>query len=496
MKIPKGNFIHFFMPFFVALSLSPTLSLAKSLIVKNANIIDVKAGKILKSRAILINAGKIKKISKEEKVKSNIKVINAKGAFVLPGLIDAHVHLASIPSFRGDHAAQFPKIKKDYLDQVLKSYLYFGFTTLIDLAVVDRQLIDDLKKQKIRPQIFDCDGPLALANGYPMSFLPPKLRFKLFRNFLYDKRQADTIPKKYRPSDHTPKATIKRAKENGAICLKVHHEKGFAGKKLPTPNRSLFRDVVSQAKKFKLPLLVHANSYDSQKFAFENGAKIFVHGMWNWPISKNKKRTMPNNAIKLSEKMARKSVATMPTVQVLAGNQNMFDPNYLKRPEVQKVVPKSYIQWIKSKKGQWFKEILAEELEEIPGDRPHLKYEPIVNRARKAAQILAKSNARILFGSDTPASPTYGNLPGLNGFDELNELENADFSTLKILQAATIENARAFGLEKRIGSIEVGKRADLLLLKKNPLESMKNINSIKHVIVGGKLVKRVSLEAK
>ena len=64
-----------------------------------------------------------------------------------------------------------------------------------------------------------------------------------------------------------------------------------------------------------------------------------------------------------------------------------------------------------------------------------------------------------------------------------------------MLRAATIDNARAFGLAEEIGSVEVGKRADLLLLAGNPLHDIQAFDRIEKVILGGKVIERESLAA-
>jgi len=62
------------------------------------------------------------------------------------------------------------------------------------------------------------------------------------------------------------------------------------------------------------------------------------------------------------------------------------------------------------------------------------------------------------------------------------------------LRAATLENAKALGLSRELGSIEVGKRADLLLLSKNPLETISACDAIDRVFLNGEPIARDSLE--
>jgi imidazolonepropionase-like amidohydrolase len=104
-------------------------------------------------------------------------------------------------------------------------------------------------------------------------------------------------------------------------------------------------------------------------------------------------------------------------------------------------------------------------------------------------------DANFLFGTDTPSAPTYGNLPGLNGYLEMQQLQKAGLSLVQIFKAATINNAREFKLDSQLGTIEPGKIANLVLLKKSPLESVDAYDSIVTVWVQGRPASRGSLAA-
>jgi imidazolonepropionase-like amidohydrolase len=114
---------------------------------------------------------------------------------------------------------------------------------------------------------------------------------------------------------------------------------------------------------------------------------------------------------------------------------------------------------------------------------------------RLVVGYLASKDADFLFGTDTPSAPTYGNLPGLNGYLEMQQLQNAGLSLVQIFKAATISNAREFKIDSQVGTIEPGKIANLILLKKSPLESVDAYNSIVTIWLHGQQVSRESLAA-
>jgi imidazolonepropionase-like amidohydrolase len=112
-----------------------------------------------------------------------------------------------------------------------------------------------------------------------------------------------------------------------------------------------------------------------------------------------------------------------------------------------------------------------------------------------AARYLASHGGRLLFGSDTPSGPTFGNPPGLNGFLELERLAGAGIPLDRLLASATIEAARVFHLQRRYGTIEPGKVANLLLLRANPLETVAAYDAIDLVISRGQVLERARLTA-
>ena len=443
--------------------------------------------------SVLIENGQIVRVERGETAKapSGASVVDGNGQYLIPGLIDSHVHLASVPGTVEPKESQREMVRA-YFDQLPRSYLYYGYTTLVDLVVTEPQVLENFRESPVHPDLYDCGGALPFANGYPMSFAPPATRFKPFPNFIYDPKQADKIPPEYKPEDHTPAADVEKVKKSGAICVKTFFERGFADdKNLPVMSAETMSEIRKAATADGLVLMIHANALEAQKFAEEGNADVIAHGMWHWG-GLDKSQELPDDIKRLLDRIADKRIGYQPTIQVLYGLTAYFDPDYLKMDAISKVVPSGMAEWFQTPEGNWFGREINND--GSPGAAIIKAYEEgPVRRVRTVVAYLAGKNANFLFGTDTPSAPTYGNLPGLNGYLEMKQLQKAGLSLPQIFRAATINNAREFKMDRLVGSIEPGKVANLVLTKKNPLETVDGYDSITMIWLHGKEIPRESL---
>jgi imidazolonepropionase-like amidohydrolase len=117
----------------------------------------------------------------------------------------------------------------------------------------------------------------------------------------------------------------------------------------------------------------------------------------------------------------------------------------------------------------------------------------VIARTHATFRLMLQNRVPLIFGSDTPAGDGFGNPPGLNGRLELQAWADAGAPLALILRAATLDNAIALGLAQDLGSIEPGKRADLLLLTQNPLQTISAYDAIELIFCNGQAIPRESL---
>lgn len=96
-------------------------------------------------------------------------------------------------------------------------------------------------------------------------------------------------------------------------------------------------------------------------------------------------------------------------------------------------------------------------------------------------------------GTDTPIA---WSIPGYSLHSELEMLERAGLTPLEVIGSATVRPAQFFGLEKEMGAVQPGMRADLLLLNDNPLDAISHTRNIATVISRGRVMSRQYLQDK
>lgn len=472
----------------------------EGVLIQNVTLVSAERDGVRAHMDVWVREGVIVEIGKN--LPEAVRTIDGSGKFLTPGLIDGHTHLSEVPGMSEEHEAAFPEIAKAARAQIPRSYLYHGFTTLVDLNA-SAQVIGRWNTELLHPHAYFC-GIAPVFDGYPTQFVPKSIRYKVVPNFLYDDARADEFPEGVDPAEHSPEAVVARIKADGAICVKTHYESGFGGRgNWPVPSVNLVQNLVATAHAQGLPVLLHANSQSAQAFGVAAGVDAFAHGMWTWDDKTwdDRQATVVNDEVKqILDGAIAKGIGMQPTVQVLYGEQDLQDPDYLARPELKSVLPQNLIDWYGTEDGKWWQAIIRRNNPVVKpavdaGRWDELDAAPIA-RVLAVTEYLDTHGGRLLFGSDTPSEPTYANPAGLNGRLEMQSWIKAGVAPETLFRALTLGNAEFFGLEKMLGSLEVGKRADLLLMAKNPLTGVEAYDSIELVVVEGRVVARVDLAAR
>ena len=473
-----------------------TLS-AADVLIENVSIVSPELAAPATNRHVLIRGERIAQISARALAAQGATRVDGRGRYLTPGVMDSHVHVSTPPGLPwGSEDPAITALTEAFVRQQPRSYLYFGVTQVLDLTGIPEG-IDAFQAQPVRPDFFRC-GQVIVLNGYPAALLESSVRHKLAPDYVYEPANASLhpLPAGADPARHTPEAVVDRIAASGARCVKVFIEDGFGDSaEWPIMSAQTLERVRAAAQRRKLPLLAHANAIDMQKIALDARVDVLAHGLWNWNEYR-KSEGMPEPIAAHLKAIHARKIGFQPTLRVLAGTADLFRADTLRDPIYAKVVPPALLAWYASEAGQWFKRDMQGQY----GGAPDMKIQHAqlkVNELNlRTVRYLHTLGHPLLLGSDTPSAPTYGNQPGYDTYREMRLMAQAGVSMRGILEAATINNARQFGLAKDYGSVESGKLANLLLLKGNPLESVRAWSEIDRIVLRGKVIERETLAAK
>jgi hypothetical protein len=232
-----------------------------------------------------------------------------------------------------------------------------------------------------------------------------------------------------------------------------------------------------------------------QQLALAAGVDVIAHGMWNWG-QYNRQQNISKKIAKTLDVIIDRKLGYMPTQRVISGLGEVMLPATANSVEFTPVTPKSLLNWYKTPEAQWFKEELRIGFDGMPDNSiSDIFLYGRVGKGKKVIKYLHDAKHPILLASDFPGSPTSANQPGLTSYQEMQAMVNAGLSPEQVLAAATINNAKQFNIDNDYGTVELGKIANLLILKSNPLNSVKAWNSIETIFLHGKPIARESLIA-
>jgi imidazolonepropionase-like amidohydrolase len=326
---------------------------------------------------------------------------------------------------------------------------------------------------EIRPDVYFC-GAAVIVNH--------QVRHIRFPGFSYAESSAAFASALASTAEDTPEAVIGRIADD-AICVKTMYD-SFAR---IAPSVEELEALVAAAHERDVPVFIHANRRESQALAVAAGVDVIAHGMWR---NQNEAPELDEEARGILAGVVSNRIGYQPTTQVIVGEFDTIDAAYLKRSPLAHVYPARLIEWYAS--VQYKNPVRARN--SYAGAETRLR--GTIRRGAEVTRFLAERDARLLFGSDTPSAQLHTNPPGLNGRLEMDNWIAAGVSEAKLFRAMTIDNARVMRLDHEIGTIEPGKKANLLLVGADPLKNVKAYDAIETVFLNGRTITRETLSAR
>ncbi|WP_422860702.1 amidohydrolase family protein [Flagellimonas sp. S174] len=486
-------------------------------LIENVTVITCDSeGKIFEKKGnVLLDLGVIKTISKTKlEIKGNFQRVNGKDKFLIPGLIDSHVHLNNIPGLDHRERANNPELVQHYFERLPLNFLYYGYTSVIDVDNYAPEVIQSIKKSSLRPNIFTCGAKIQVMDDFEMVIneVPQKSCWRM--PFLYDYYKQGKVPDSINIQEHSASFLVEKIHSECNNCIKVLYEDASSG--LPQtwekPSQQIIQDLVFEARKFQMPVILHAPSFEGQKFALETEVDIIAHAMWNWTPNPEKflDSTLLEAHRELLEEIAKRKIGYQPTFRTLMGELDVLNGNFIDYQPLNQLYSHSFIEYlttysaVKSRNKIIWRLSFLERInpdfvkpirskfssDEALLDSLYISYQTKIS---KVVKLIGEYNGNLLFGTDNGALNLYTHPPGLNGYLEMKHWKSAGIPLNQVFIAATYNNAKEFYLLDKKGTIEVGKEADLLLLNDNPLENIMAYDKIDKVIIKGEVINREAL---
>jgi imidazolonepropionase-like amidohydrolase len=430
-------------------------------VIAHATVINPSTSSVQANRTVVITGDHIISVSDAAKFQSpkNARVIDAAGQYLIPGLWDMHVHSAFGDWFPGGR------------DIILPLFIANGVTGVRDMGG-DAPVLFEWRKQITDGKIV---GPRMVISG-PMldGYLPNgKLRFP--------SSVAITTP-------GSAVAAVDSLKTQGVDFIKVQS----------VISHDAYLAAAAEAHNQGLPIVGHVPDKVRIKEVVEAGQKSIEHlmGIFEGCSTEEDKFIKGEGSLKLllttqneqrcnslTKLLAQNQIWQVPTLAWQRGG-TFLDQRDLKHQPLDKYVP-----------AYWRDVTWRRFTDEM---MPDLLRDPLAMRqeyfTRNLQMVGALHHAGVPFMAGTDTAPGVYIMPGFSLHDELANFVEAGFTPMESLQTATSNPAKFLEMEANFGSVEPGKVADLVLLRANPLEDIRNTQKINVVIAQGRLFDRAALD--
>jgi hypothetical protein len=428
----------------------------------HATVIDVEQGSSVPGMTVVVANGRITALGRDGSVSrpAGARVVDATGKFLIPGLWDMHVHAA------------FPGIDALFLPLLVAN----GITGVREMF----SRLDWVDSARARIRRGDFPGPRMVASGHILDGTPPIWPGSVAVATAEEARRAvDSLAaagadfiKVY--SRLSPEAFFAAAREAKAKGLP------FAGH-VPSLVRAADASDSGQRSIEHLTNVLSACTTIEQSYLVDLASA--VQSPKGWDSAGRISRGLPGALLaayspEACRALARRFVSNgtwmVPTIAVLHSTAYLDDSTLAQDPRLQYIPPGFKQSW--NPKADFRFKMLT------PEDWKNRK--AIYARQLEIITLLHAEGVKFLAGTDLANPYIY---PGFSLHDELASLVAAGFTPAEALRAATIDPARYLGAADSLGSIAIGKRADLVLLGANPLADIRNTTKIAMVVADGRV---------
>ena len=403
-----------------------------SFLITNVNIIPMNQDTILVDKMVHIKDGIIQKVADRIEI-NGIETLDAKNKYLTPGLIDMHVHV--------------------WDRYELGLYLSNGVTAVRNLwgMPMHLRIKEDVNNDEIISPIFFTTGPKLTGP-----------------EFIGDDNLQLTSP-------NEAKEKVISYKKRGYDFIKTYY--GLT--------EDIFDAVVEQAIISDMDIVAHPSQKVPYSYHFNPQIKSIEHAedIIQQPLNYNLSDTLKLKEV-INDFSKSKHTCFSPTLTVYNNiYQMLIDDNILESEQLQFINPLIKKVDSKAQFDRWYNTKLRDSsIVKAIKDQHNLHI--------KIIKELHKEGVTLICGTDAGIGVT---IPGSSIHQELAFYKEAGLSNYEVLKTATINTSKTHSIMNNMGTIEVGKIANLLLVDNNPLLDLSALQNPTTVFIKGRKLNKDSL---
>lgn len=424
------------------LLISPvTLAGQSALLIENVTLIDGTGRPAVPNAWVLVEGDRIAAVATREiDAPSRTERIDGTGRFLIPGLMDTHIHLS------GGRGRGGPNEQAGI--RALHGFLYSGITSVFD-AGNNPDYIFGLRARErsgqiVAPRIFATGGVVTAPGGHGGG-------------------PGATLVDEW-PGD-IPLLDAHIAREPDLVKL-TFDEHGWGTRPLiPLLRPELMAQVGRYFNEHGIRTTVHISHEFRARQAIAAGINTLAHPIIQGPVSEG-----------FVSLMASTKVPMVSTLTIGEGYSRLVEhPEFLDRPIYQDTYEPETIEQLRTTVRDGY------------AARAWTTWMKVMTPvAQENLRLIVAAGGVIVLGSDQSSGPA--------SHRELELMVEGGIPPLEAIRIGTLNAAIFLGRERDMGSVEPGKLADLVLLSADPLENISNTQEIDMVIKGGKIVDRSALD--
>ena len=417
---------------------------APAVVLEGARLIDGTGKPARDNAALVIEGDRITAVGVAGKLRypKGARVIDLRGRTIIPGLISAHSHVGLVTGA----ANRADAYTREAVLGALVRYEQYGVTSIVSLGL-NRDLVYEVRDQQKQgtvpgASLFTAGRGIGVPSGTPPQPVAPD--------------------QSYRPTTiDEARAAVREMAGHKVDIVKIWVDDNF-GKFAKMPPE-MFKAVIDECHKHKLRVASHVFYLADAKAVVAAGVDVLAHSVRDLPVDAELVRALKS-----------RGVFYIPTLSV---DESFFV--FAEQPEVMG--------------DDFFKRAVnPEQLQMLQGKeyRDKVQANPSVPKEKAAFDValrnlkaLHDAGVQVAFGTDSGANPE--RIPGWSEHHELELMVRAGLTPVEAISAATQKSAALIRASDR-GTLEVGKRADLLVLAADPTTDIRNTRQLVSVWHGGR----------